>query len=95
MKHRFPSLRLLPATILFSAFAYGAEIAVEPYSSQPTGGEMAFVEQWKQFLLGQGDANAGRYIADLPFSFRCGERSSREWVKIETANPGTTCCNFG
>jgi hypothetical protein len=47
---------------------------------------MAFVEQWKQFLLKQGSADSGRYVADLPFSFRCGQRSSREWVKIETAN---------
>ena len=86
MKRRFPSLLFLPATMLFSTFACGGEIPVEPYSSQPTAGEMAFVAQWKQFLLGQGDANAGRYVADLPFSFRCGERSSREWVTIETAN---------
>ena len=86
MKRRFPWLLFLPATILFSAFACGAEIPVEPYSSQPTASEMAFVAQWKQFLLRQGDANAGRYVADLPFSFKCGERSSREWVTTETAN---------
>ena len=86
MKRRFLSLLLLPATMLFSAFACGAEIPVEPYSSQPTASEMAFVAQWKQFLLRQGDANAGRYVADLPFSFKCGERSSREWVTTETAN---------
>ena len=46
---------------------------------------MAFAAQWKDFLLGQADGNAGRYLVDLPFSFKCGERSSREWVKIETA----------
>ncbi len=86
MKRRFPSILFLPAMMLFWAFASGAEISVEPYSSQPTAGEMAFVAQWKQFLLGQGDAGAGRYVADLPFSFRCGERSSREWVTIETAS---------
>lgn len=86
MKHRCPLLRLLPATLFLSAFAGGAEMPVEPYSSRPTSGEMAFVAQWKQFLLGQGEANAGRYVADLPFSFKFGERSSREWVKIETAN---------
>ncbi|MHB8862107.1 MAG: alpha-galactosidase [Pirellulaceae bacterium] len=73
-------------TMFFSAFACGAEIPVEPYSSKPTANEMAFVAQWKHFLLGQGDADAGRYVGDLPFSFRCGERSSREWVKIEAAN---------
>ena len=85
MRRSLPSLPLLPATMLLSTFAWGAEIPVEPYSSQPTAGEMAFVSQWKQFLLKQGDANAERYVADLPFSFKCGERSSREWVTIETA----------
>ncbi|HOD49272.1 MAG TPA: alpha-galactosidase [Candidatus Hydrogenedentes bacterium] len=86
MKPRFFSLLFFPATMLFSAFASGAEIPVEPYSSQPAASETAFVAQWKQFLLKQGDASAGRYAADLPFSFRCGERSSREWVTIGTAN---------
>ena len=51
---------------------------------------MAFVEQWKHFLLKQGKADAGRYVADLPFSFKCGERSSREWIKIDTANIKST-----
>jgi len=63
----------------------GAAVPVEPYSSQPTQAELAFMEQWKGFLLGQGPAAAGRYVADLPFSFKCGDRSSRDWVKIETA----------
>ena len=62
-----------------------AEPVVEPYSSRPTGEEMAFVAEWKSFLLNQGPTGSDRYIADVPFSFRCGERSSREWVKIETA----------
>jgi len=85
MKNRHPSLLLLPATVLFPAFIWGGEIPVEPYSSRPTTGEMAFIEQWKRFLLKQGNAGAGRYVGDLPFSFKCGNRSSREWVKIETA----------
>jgi len=85
MKHRHPSLLLLPVTVLFSAFARGSEIPVEPYSSKPTAGEMAFVTQWRHFLLRQGDADARRYVADLPFSFKCGKRSSREWVRVETA----------
>ncbi len=62
-----------------------ADISVEPYSSQPAACEMAFIGTWKSFLLNQGDADARRYVGDVPFSFRCGERSSREWVKIETA----------
>jgi alpha-galactosidase len=73
------------AALFFSTLACGAEVPVEPYSSQPTASEMAFVAQWKDFLLRQGPANAGRYVADLPFSFRCGERSSREWVTIDAA----------
>ncbi|MBN1343392.1 MAG: alpha-galactosidase, partial [Phycisphaerae bacterium] len=85
MKHRHPFLPLLLTTVLFSAFACGGEIPVEPYSSKPTASETAFVEQWKHFILRQGDASAGRYVTDLPFSFKCGERSSREWVRIETA----------
>ena len=85
MKRRLLLLLLFPATVLFSAFARGGEIPVEPYSSKPTSGETAFVAQWKRFLLGQGDGNAGRYVNDLPFSFKCGGRSSREWVRIETA----------
>ncbi len=62
-----------------------AAVPVEPYSSRPTDAEMAFVEQWTGFLLGRGPAATGRYTADLPFSFKCGDRSSRDWVKIETA----------
>ena len=86
MNRRLPSLLFVPATMLSSALACAAEIPVEPYSSQPAAAEMAFAAQWKQFLLGQGDADAGRYTPDLPFSFKCGERSSREWVKAGTAH---------
>lgn len=78
-------LLLLPAAMLLSSVAGSAAVPVEPYSSQPTADEMAFAEQWKSFLLGKGQPAAGRYVADLPFSFRCGERSSREWVRIGTA----------
>ena len=79
MDHPTPvRLLLFPATVLLSSLAGSAAVPVEPYSSQPTAGEMGFVAQWKRFLLGQGQAATGRYVADLPFSFRCGERSSRE-----------------
>lgn len=83
-----PSMLLCFLLASFPCFAAtcAAAIPVEPYSSKPTDAEMAFVAKWKGFLLKQGPADAGRYVADLPFSFRCGERSSREWVKIETAN---------
>lgn len=75
---------LLASSLLFTATC-DAEIPVEPFSSKPTATETAFVAQWKSFLLRQGKADLGRYVADLPFSFQCGKRSSREWVRIETA----------
>jgi len=86
MKRQFPLLLFLLVTTEFHVMACAGAIPVEPYSSQPAPSEMAFAAQWKQFLLGQGDADAARYGADLPFSFRCGERSSREWVTLATAN---------
>ena len=86
MKRPDSLLCLFLAPSLFFAATCNGEIAVEPYSSKPTAAEMAFVAQWKNFLLRQGKADSGRYVADLPFSFQCGKRSSREWVKIETAN---------
>ena len=86
MSLRILCLLYLSAAMLFSPCVQGAGIPVEPYSSQPTAGEMAFVAQWMQFLLKQGDPDSGRYAADLPFSFRCGERSSREWVTLATAS---------
>jgi alpha-galactosidase len=86
MKRPVTLLCFFLAPSLYFAATCEAEIPVKPYSSKPTAAEMAFVAQWKHFLLRQGNANSGRYVADLPFSFRCGDRSSREWVKIETAN---------
>ncbi len=65
--------------------AGGDEVPVEPYASQPTADELAFVGRWKDFLLHRGQPQPERYGADLPFSFRCGDRSSREWVRIDTA----------
>ena len=76
---------LLTTCLGFIAPVCKADASVEPYSSKPTADEMAFMEQWKHFLLKQGKADAGRYVADLPFSFRCGDRSSRDWVKVEMA----------
>ncbi|MBX7255211.1 MAG: alpha-galactosidase [Candidatus Hydrogenedentes bacterium] len=78
------------ALSLFTFFAVHLARAeappLEPYSSRPADAETAFVAQWKQFLLRQGEANADRYLPDLPFSFKCGERSSREWVTLASAN---------
>jgi alpha-galactosidase len=85
MKRAVLFVQFVAATILTFAPARAAEIPVEPYTSRPTAGELEFVAQWKNFLLGKGEANAARYSADLPFSFKCGDRSSREWIKIGTA----------
>lgn len=59
-------------------------IAVEPYTSAASDAERAFARGLEDFLLGRGEAS-GRYSADLPFSFVCGERSSRQWVRLDTA----------
>lgn len=56
------------------------------FAGDPTSEELAFMRQWSAFLLQNGDANAERYSADVPFSFMCGERSSREWLKRENAS---------
>jgi hypothetical protein len=85
MKCSLALIGITVATLLCFGSVGEAGTPVEPYSSKPTADEMAFVEQWKNFLLHKGDADTARYVADLPFSFQCGDRSSREWVKIETA----------
>ena len=85
MNRRLATIAVLAAAFLHFAAVAHADIPVEPYSSKPTADELAFVEQWKNFLLHQGDADAARYVPDLPFSFKCGDRSSRDWVKIDTA----------
>lgn len=86
MYRRILSLFFLLETVLRPAFAEDPGMPLEPYLSQPTAAEIAFASRWKQFLLGQREGDAGRYVADVPFSFKCGERSSREWVNVATAS---------
>lgn len=76
---------LFLAVLLVPAMVGSAELRIEPYSSRSTAEEMAFVTQWKQLLLRQGGGGEGRYLPDYPFSFRCGDRSSREWVTVDRA----------
>lgn len=76
---------LFAVILLFPAIARSDGVLVEPYSGKPTAGETRLMRQWRDFLLKRGEADAGRYSADVPFSFRCGERSSREWVKVADA----------
>ena len=86
MDHQASVLPLtIPATALLTILAGSAAILVEPYSSQPSVTEKDFMARWKEFLLGQAAVAPGPYVADLPFSCKCVERSSREWVRIETA----------
>ena len=55
--------------------------------------EMALIRAWAHSLItdpGAGSTDGqvqepGRCPPDLPFSFVCGTRSSREWVKRENA----------
>lgn len=84
--HRFFTMSLLLFANLVAVRPAGAaELPVEPYSSQPTAAETQFITQWRQFLLHDGDADSARYSAQLPFSFKCGQRSSREWVTLDKA----------
>ena len=55
---------------------------------------MELIRDWcKQIVTGTTSPTATdncRYPADLPFSFRCGERSSRDWLKLEAATRQST-----
>ena len=63
-----------------------AEYPVEPYSSKVNHDEMALMSRWVGFLTQNGqEADASRHAPEIPLSFLCGERSSREWVKADNA----------
>ena len=67
-----------------------AEPVVEPYSSKPSGDELAFMQTWIGSLTQSGKtANASRYSPMIPFSFVCGDRSSREWIRTDNAKTET------
>ncbi len=75
---------LIPlAAFLLATPLFASEIGT--FSGAPTDAELAFMNQWKAFLLEKGAPNAARYSADVPFSFMCGERSSRDWIKPDNA----------
>jgi alpha-galactosidase len=50
--------------------------------------EMALIANWLGQLLGS-EAEEARHGADAPFSFLCGERSSRDWLPLAEAEAGT------
>ena len=54
------------------------------YSSSAFSEECDFIRRWTKVLkYKQETSMADRYNATIPFSFMCGDRSSREWLKIE------------
>ena len=56
-------------------------------SSHVSAEEMAAIQSWISQLTGaphQGP-DATRHSSDFPFSFTCGNRSSRDWVTLQTA----------
>ena len=56
-------------------------------SSRVSPAEMALVGAWRDLLLGTlPGAGPDRYPADAPFSFFCGQRSSRDWLKLAEAS---------
>ncbi|MBQ9813252.1 MAG: alpha-galactosidase [Thermoguttaceae bacterium] len=85
------AVALVVCAALFSFPGAPNASALEPanvgsYSGAPTEEELAFMRRWSGFLLEKGDAQADRYSAEAPFSFVCGDRSSREWVTVERAS---------
>jgi alpha-galactosidase len=84
--HRFS----ITTTVLFLALILAnsinaADVLVEPYSSRSAEGETQFIANWREFLLHRGEADSARYSPQVPFSFKCGPRSSREWVTLDKA----------
>lgn len=59
--------------------------SVGSYAGDPSEEELSFARGWADFLLRKGDARADRYSAEIPFSFVCGDRSSREWTVPDAA----------
>ncbi len=53
-------------------------------SSRVRPEEMALAQDWLGMLLGAGTAGK-RYGDDAPFAFWCGERSSRDWLRLADA----------
>jgi len=77
---------LFAILLLVSTHLLHAEPVVEPYSSKPTGDELAFVQTWINTLTQKGkEADESRYSPNIPFSFLCGDRSSTEWIKTDNA----------
>ncbi len=73
--------------ILCFGMTADAKPPVEPYSSVPGEKELAFVSQWLGHLTRSGAvADESRYSPAIPMSFRCGDRSSADWVRVDNAD---------
>ena len=84
MKNRI----LLVAVLLFcgTTLVSSAEYAVEPFSSVATPKELSLVADWVGHLTKRGTTiDESRHSAAIPFSFRCGDRSSTDWIRVENA----------
>ena len=55
-------------------------------SSQVSSQEMVFMRNWISLLKGAKSKDQERHSTCVPFSFTCDTRSSRNWIKLETAS---------
>lgn len=84
MKHLWTFLMASIAAAFMSA-SFAQDTAIGTYDGTPTDKEFALINEWKSFLLEKGTTDGKRFSADVPFSFMCGDRSSREWIKADAA----------
>ncbi|MDX9980232.1 MAG: hypothetical protein RBU25_09440, partial [Lentisphaeria bacterium] len=54
-------------------------------SSRVRAEEMALMGGWLGELLGTAAPSGERHGTEAPFSFRCGDRSSRDWLRLGDA----------
>ena len=67
-------------------YALSAEYAVEPFSAVASPKELSLVADWVGHLTRSGTKiDESRHSAAIPFSFRCGDRSSTEWIHVDNA----------
>ncbi len=63
-----------------------AEYAVEPFSSVAKPKELTMMSNWTGHLIRNGaTVDESRHSTAIPFSFRCGDRPSTEWIHVDNA----------
>lgn len=55
----------------------------------PPAAEMQLVQAWLDSWIGAPAAESDRHSMDAPFSFTCGNRSSRDWLQVAAARRAT------